>query len=227
MKLYKYDIVLKRITEEDIEMIRCWRNADAIRQRMAYQRIITKRAQRKWFRSIDNFNNFYYLILHHGEAIGLFNEKNIDWERGTSETGLFIADEKYLSTHIPLMASLAQAETGFRVFAGQCSYARVLRDNRQALDYMFNFGYQICEGQEGEEVPQYALTAEAFEQKGARLLRAMDRLYPDRNILRVLFEERDYISGLAQMLEKRVAERGVAVKRHLDASGVWYYFREV
>jgi hypothetical protein len=89
---------------------------------------------------------------------------------------------------------------------------------------MLNFGYTLCEGEEEKETQLYQITAASFDKNGRKLLRAMDRIFPDRNVLKVLFEENDYVSGLAQMLEQKVAENGVPVKRFITDEGVWYYF---
>lgn len=224
MKLFKYGLVLKRIGPEDIELVREKRNSQHIREAMYYRDYITEEEQKAWFIRINNINNFYYLIIYRDEAIGLFNEKNINWEERTSETGLFIWDERYLDTHIPLMASLMLSEMGFYVFGGKASYVSVLRDNHKALSYIRSFGYVRCEGQEENELQRFVLTREAFEAGGSRLLRAMERLYPSEKVLAMLLEPKDYENGTGQALEDAFGRSVLKVRRAEDERGKWFYY---
>ena len=73
MKISKYGIDLVRLTEEDIEMLRQWRNSPQIQQFMEYREEITAEMQKKWFDSINNVNNFYFIIHFEGQKIGLIN----------------------------------------------------------------------------------------------------------------------------------------------------------
>ena len=45
MKFFKYGITLERLREEDIELVRQWRNSDQVRMNMKYQEIITRKAE--------------------------------------------------------------------------------------------------------------------------------------------------------------------------------------
>jgi len=71
MKWMKYGITLSRIKEEDIELVRYWRNKPDIKNTMIYRKYISKQQQKKWFASINNNNNYYYLIIYNNEKIGL------------------------------------------------------------------------------------------------------------------------------------------------------------
>ena len=101
MKLYKYGITLERLKEADIELVRQWRNSDPVRLNMAYREIISPEQQLQWFRSVDNLENNYLLIYYKGEKIGLLNDKNVDWEARTSESGLFLGRTEFYSTFVP------------------------------------------------------------------------------------------------------------------------------
>ena len=49
-----YGIVLRRLTLEDIEQVRHWRNDPEINRWMIYQDRITSKQQREWFETINN-----------------------------------------------------------------------------------------------------------------------------------------------------------------------------
>ena len=95
MIVRKGDYVFRRLTREDIELVRNWRNSELISQYMEYKEYITPEMQLKWFRSIDNFFNLYFIIEYKGQKIGVINGKDIDWEERSMETGVFIGEKKY------------------------------------------------------------------------------------------------------------------------------------
>ncbi len=217
MRIYKYGVTLKRITEEDIELLRQWRNSEQVRRRMEYREHITPEMQKQWFKSINNYNNFYYLIIYKGEKIGVINEKNIDRDKGTAEAGLFIANEKYYKSYIPLLASLILIETNFYLLGAKISYIRVLRDNKEGIQYNKSLGYKLCEGQENVENQLYYLTPEEFEKKTGKIRKAASRFtdsqYPNGY---VLFEQSDYDLGIAHEFEKIVKSESFPVKVNIE-----------
>lgn len=228
MKIQKYGVTLKRITEDDIELLRQWRNSEHVNRYMEYREHITPEMQQKWFQSINNYNNFYYLIIHKDEYVGLINEKNIDREGdGTSESGLFIANEKYKKTHIPLLASLILLEINFYILGGNISYIRTLRENKEAITYNKSLGYLLCEGQEDVQNQKYYLSPERFEAKTAKIRKAASRLtggeYPNGY---VLFEPVDYELGIAQKFEEKISglNSPIDIKTKKTEAGMIYFY---
>lgn len=81
MIIKKYGIELQLLTKKDIELVRQERNKDFIRSKMINQSIINSKQQQKWFKTINNSNNFYFIIVHENKKIGLIHGKNIDWKK--------------------------------------------------------------------------------------------------------------------------------------------------
>jgi len=129
MIVEKYGIQLKKITIEDIELIRTKRNAENISSKMIYREFISPEQQLKWFNSINNFNNFYYLIIYNQQPIGLINDQNLDWKNLTSEAGLFVWEENYLKTIVPALATLTLMELGFEILSWNKTVIKVLASN--------------------------------------------------------------------------------------------------
>lgn len=228
MRIHNYGITLKRVTQEDIELLRQWRNAESVNRYMEYREYITPEMQQKWFESINNYNNFYYLIIYKDDKIGVINEKNIDRQGdGTSESGLFIANEKYLKSHIPLLASLTLIEINFYILGGKESYIHTLRDNKAAIEYNKTLGYELCEGQEKVENQKYRLTRESFERATHKIRKAASRFssseYPNGY---VLFEPHDYQLGIAQEFERIIKSEDlpVEVKSTSTPEGKLFYY---
>ena len=143
MIITKGNIVFRRLAHDDIELVRNWRNSSQVSQFMEYRDHITPEMQEKWFESVNNINNLYFVIEYKKEKIGLINGKDIDWEGKSMETGVFIANEKYLNTEVPLLAVLIFGELGVMTF-GLKAYAHILKSNDRAKRYnspRYNLSY--------------------------------------------------------------------------------------
>src|SRR5688572_16492874 len=124
-----YGVQLKRLALEDIELVRYWRNSEKIRQYMEFREEITPAMQLKWFNSIDNFNNFYFLISVDNSYIGLINGANTNWDEGVTHSGgIFIWDEKFWATEVPFNASMLLTDISF-AFGLKTIRAKILKDN--------------------------------------------------------------------------------------------------
>lgn len=141
MIIRKYGIELHRVTHDDIELIRQMRNRDDIRSKMLDQRLISPEQQEKWFQSINNDKNLYFVICHDNKRIGLVYGKNIDHESKTAEGGIFIWEHSYLGSGIPAKASILMMELSFEVAGMEKIYATVNELNQLAINYNRSLGY--------------------------------------------------------------------------------------
>lgn len=195
MRMEKYGLTLRRIEENDIELVRQWRNSERVRKNMMYQEYITPEMQKKWFDSVNNIKHSYYIIEYEGEKVGMINEKDIDFENMIVESGLFLFDEKYYNTIIPVLASLILLEVGYTLFNGNTGFIRVKKDNLQAVEYNKNLGYFIHEEKDDHYV--MAVNKKSFEEKTVKLRKAVKNLYGDTK-LRFIIEPIDFENGVAQ-----------------------------
>ena len=90
--LRQFGVTLKRIEESDIELVRKWRNSSIIKSQMEYKKHITSEMQRKWFASINNKLNYYFLIQFDSKNVGVINCKNLDFKTNSSEGGIFVVN---------------------------------------------------------------------------------------------------------------------------------------
>lgn len=227
MKFFKYGIVLERLREEDIELVRQWRNADPVRLNMKYQEIITPEQQQQWFGSINNLQFNYLMIHYQGLKIGLLNDKNIDWDSRTSESGIFLGRTEFYNTFVPYLVSVAGIETTFYFLGWKKQFAHILRSNTNAVKFNLQLGYQLCEGQEKVDHQRYEMTRESFEQKAGKIRKAVRLLAGGDNNSKVLFEPGDYKTGMAQRFERLLKEYTSPVEREETHEGVWYRETEV
>jgi len=225
MKFFKYGIILERLKEEDIEIVRQWRNSDPVRLNMKYQDIITPEQQQQWFISINNLRFNYLMIHYQGEKIGLLNDKNIDWESRSSESGIFLGRTEFYNTFVPYLVSVAGIESTFYLMGWEKQYAHILYSNHNAIKFNLQLGYELSEGQEGEDHQQYELTRESFERKAGKIRKAVKLVAGGESNARLLLEPADYEIGLAQKFENLLGTSPYPLEREETHEGIWY--REV
>lgn len=171
MIIRKYGITLRRLREEDIELVRQMRNSTPIRNTMYYRGEITPEMQKRWFESINNKNNGYFIIEFQGKKIGLIHGTNLDFEKRTCEGGIFIWEEEYIKGFVPSLASVIMNDWTFYTVNFRTIYAKIMLNNPGALSYNKLMGYQPCEPQNNDEGVQWMmLTKESYE-KHVKLLR--------------------------------------------------------
>jgi UDP-4-amino-4,6-dideoxy-N-acetyl-beta-L-altrosamine N-acetyltransferase len=66
------DIILKELVEEDIELVRTWRNLPEVSKYMYTDDYITSDQQKKWFQNVQNSQNQkFWIIEYNGKKLGL------------------------------------------------------------------------------------------------------------------------------------------------------------
>jgi UDP-4-amino-4,6-dideoxy-N-acetyl-beta-L-altrosamine N-acetyltransferase len=224
MKLRKYGLTLSRLTQDEIEFVRLKRNSEEVRRYMEFRDEITPEMQQQWFNRINNFDNFYYIIEYNDRKIGLINDKNMDWQARTSESGLFFWDQEYINTFYPVLASLVLLDVGFYYLDWHKSFIHVMQDNPKAMDYVHQIGYKRCDGQDGVQNQLYFLTKENFEKKGSKMRQAAES-FKDKEFSNgyVLLEPADYQSGLAQTIEGYFSKTGITLNRREMENGIMFF----
>ncbi len=221
MIVEKHGVQLKRVREEDIELIRVQRNSSFISSRMIYQKEITPEQQLEWFNSVNNFSNFYYLIIFENRAIGLINDKDVDWNNRSSESGLFIWEQKYLKTIVPSLASMCLLEMGYEILGWNKTRIKVLKSNEEAVSFNKQVGFQVVKEQEG--VLHMELTRDRYLEKARKYLLSMTKLSED-HVLQVDLDEQDIKSGLAEKIHVLATEFGVKVDKKESEYQIHYSY---
>lgn len=220
MKLIKYGVTLSRIREEDIELVRSWRNSPQIQKNMLYREYITPEMQLNWFKSIDNYDNFYYIIEYNNDKIGLINNKNTDRSIGTSDSGLFLYDENYFNSHVPIAASFILIEVGFYLLRGVEIKIQVLRNNKKSIDYNQKIGFEVFKDDPENDYIEFILTLESFERKTPKLKQALVQLYAKNEpLLKLTLDKYDYDIGIGQRVENEIDLLPPGIIKEKDFSG--------
>lgn len=185
MIVEQYGIRLTRLTKDDIELVREWRNHPKIRLKMGYQKIISSKEQEKWFASINNNENIYFIIEYQSKKIGLINTKNIDYKNKCGEGGIFIWEDNLDNDFVAVLASLCFLNCSFLVFGFTKSYIQILNSNQKAIKYNQGLGYTMLPGQKKTNAPFYILTKEDYLAKTAHLNKVAQLLTNDFELPRV------------------------------------------
>jgi len=224
MKICKYGITLSRLTKEDLEFVREKRNGKEAHTNTESHIEITPEMQLEWFDSVNNFENFYYIIEYKGAKIGMLNNNNLDWTARTSESSLFLWDESLADTIVPTLAALCLIEIGFYYLSWKVCNIRVHSDNPKAVENALKLGYELTEGKECVENHLYYLTRELFEANAKEILKEanafIDDEYADGYLL---LEPSDYESGIAQKIETFFTENGINLHRKGKAGSRMYF----
>lgn len=204
LTLRQYGIRLIRLQEEDIELVRNWRNQHEIASKMEYREYITAEDQKKWFRTINNKYNYYFLIIYKNKKVGLINAKNYDPSRGFGEGGIFIGEQTFVDSFAAVYSTLCLLNFIFFKLHLKQSNARILRNNLKAIQYNKLIGYKLLPGQENVENQLYQLTVEDYKKYGKRLNRAAALLNLNDRILKYSGEPEEInLDEINQLLKEK------------------------
>lgn len=142
MIIRKYNLELREVEREDLELIRQYRNQDVIKSKMIHREQISREQQLKWFEEIKTIHHFYFLIYKDDSAIGLINGKNIDFINKTSEGGIFVWNENR-NYDTAITASIILNDWNFSINGFEKNFAQVLKSNKQAIAYNEFMGYKL------------------------------------------------------------------------------------
>lgn len=208
MTIKKYGLVLQRIKADHIEMIREWRNDPKIKKHMFFQATITSDMQQQWYESINNDQNYYFVIYIDNVPCGLISISSIDFESKNAFAGLFIYDDKYLGTDVPVRASLSILDIFFSFTNIESIYAKVRDSNIVAHLYNTSLGFKRVKKIELGQGYEYCLKRENYHQSTQLLHKATHRLYGYRTV--VEFDKSNEIdTGLKKSFEEYLSKNGI------------------
>ena len=212
MILQKYGIGLRSLAASDLEMVRLKRNSDTVRQKMLYRKIISEEEQILWYESLNPISDFYFIIESGEHACGLINVRNIDHNSGSSESGLFIWDEKLLQSHIPVLASWLLSEAGYGIMGGPNTQIRVLKENRAAIEFNKKIGYEtVKEENEIVFMIQSKISFSAATKKSRD--RFLHGLKKDHS-LEITFYDHENDSILIEQFLSAKKKTGISIEKH-------------
>ncbi len=155
-----YGVRLVRLTEDKIELVRHWRNNPKIARYMEFRDYITEEMRKAWFKKIDYEHNYYFIIMVGEKEIGLVDIKDIDYEKGAGEIGIFLWDDSFFGKQISYRSLLTLHEFAFNNLHLKSLICHILNDNIRSRKSIMSLGFELNSNQESCVFQCYTLTAE-------------------------------------------------------------------
>jgi len=180
---------------------------------MEYRDHITASMQKEWFNRINNINNFFFIIEYDDTPLGLINASNINWKDGIADTGLFVWEEKYINSPIPVLASLSMLDVFFKIFGLSKVTAKVKNDNVRAIKYNASLGFKLVDINKNADFSLYELPSAHYFNHAAALRKSAETLYGNSTEIHI-YSKNEISSKILNIInkapEKNKKEIGVA-----------------
>lgn len=185
MEIQRYGVTLRRLREEDLAQVMEWRNQAHVRENMEHQEEISEDGHLTWYRMLDPRKDLYFVISSGDLVAGVINVKEIDWMARRGEAGIFIGEEAFLGTFLPVQAVLALMDCSFELWGFQALEAKMRGDNPAVVSFNQNLGYQPGFGMESAPFIRMECLKENYFFTTANLCRKAEKAHsgPPRLIL--------------------------------------------
>ncbi|MCX6280070.1 MAG: GNAT family N-acetyltransferase [Bacteroidetes bacterium] len=220
----RFGVSFHILKENDLEMVRQWRNDPVVANNYEFREYITPEMQQTWFRTVNNINNLYTVIEYRNEKIGVINIKNIDWDKRECEGGIFLPDPKHHNTGLPAIISYITTEIIFVIFDWNRGFAHVLKENKSVQQFVKMLGYELAPGQEDINNQKWTITRESFEKKTRKLSKAISVMVNTSDPGILLIEKSEYEDSLILQWESIVSQSCHIIKTEVTEKGRVYWF---
>ena len=86
--------ILRPLTADDLEMVRTWRNSEAVAQYMYTAQPVSAEEQQAWFERIStDASKEYWVIMHQGRPVGVANLYAINADFRSCYWAFYLGDE--------------------------------------------------------------------------------------------------------------------------------------
>jgi RimJ/RimL family protein N-acetyltransferase len=199
----KYGLELQSLQSKDLEMVRQWRNSENVRKYFEFQKIISEKEQIEWYASLDLKTNVYCIIHHEGIACGVVSLKEIDWQTGLAEAGVFMGSEIYVKAYIPVVAVIILMEMAFDILDLKLLRAKIHEENTDAIKFNRALGYQKFSKHQFSRFENFRVDAHQFHLCAQSFKKTLQKRYGDH--VNVIFEEKD-IAGFPTEARERFSK---------------------
>ena len=134
----------RKISETDLEQLRVWRMDPAVTRFLFTDPVITSEAQKQWFETVKDGENYRsWIVEYEGADVGFVTLSSIDWTNRRADPGVFICNPaargKGLARHIMLNVQRhAFEEMGLHKL-----YGPIMAANSSAVAAYMKAGYAL------------------------------------------------------------------------------------
>lgn len=139
MKEYRDEgagIFLRKMSEEDTDLIVAWRNSDAVRKNFIYQEPFTRQSHENWVRTMVETGRVVQLMICETKdfrPVGSVYLRDIDHTHRKAEYGIFIGESGARGRGLGTAAARLMIEYAFEELELHRVFLRVYADNLQAI----------------------------------------------------------------------------------------------
>jgi len=162
--MYLCGINLIPLNLSHLELVRNWRNDSLIASFMEYQEYITREGQQQWYETLQNIENYYFIIETNNVQIGLIHLNKVDEISKTAHVGLFIGEKKYRGTGLALAASVLILSFAFETLDLDKVFAKVNNENKEVIEYNQLLGFAY-EAKMNDKFDLYVISSNEFSVK--------------------------------------------------------------
>lgn len=157
-----FGITFKPFSEENLEMVRVWRNSDDVRLFMQYQEMITPEQQKAWFKQLEKKTNYYFVTYQNSIPFGVYNIKDVDFNIGIGEPGVFLKSHTMWEDDSSMRGSIALILFAFETLKLKSLKCHILKSNIKVMAYNKQIGFQINEKWDNDISFELMLSKEDF-----------------------------------------------------------------
>lgn len=144
-------ITLRKVSEDDLEMIMNWRMSETVTKYMNTNPKLTLEGQKKWLESLErNENVRNWIIEVEGVPAGLINLADIDWNNRTTSWGYYIGEEDLRSLKLAISLEMSLYDYCFDVLGFTEVHSEVFKLNEGVWKLHTACGCKIVKEVPGE-----------------------------------------------------------------------------
>lgn len=125
----KMNARLRRLREDDIEMVRIWRMRPEITKYMYTDPIITKDDQKAWYEKVQKSDDVYWIIEQEGEPVGLASLVDWDKENGLVMGNSYIVERNKDTLKLAVNLQINMFYYAFEIMNVNKVYGEIMAEN--------------------------------------------------------------------------------------------------
>ncbi len=135
--------ILRPLLSDDLEMVRVWRNSEAVAQYMYSDAPISEAQQLAWFKSISqDESKHYWVINYQGHDVGVANLYAINKTSNSCYWAFYIADQNMRGTGVGAKVEMTVLEYVFDTLKLNKLLCEVFVDNDKVITMHEKFGFR-------------------------------------------------------------------------------------
>ncbi|MDF7811131.1 UDP-4-amino-4,6-dideoxy-N-acetyl-beta-L-altrosamine N-acetyltransferase [Hymenobacter sp. YC55] len=135
--------ILRPLFPDDLEMVRTWRNSEAVAQYMYSDEPISEAQQQAWFKSVSqDQSKQYWVIAYQGRDVGVANLYAINRTSNSCYWAFYIADQNMRGTGVGAKVEMAVLEYVFETLKLNKLLCEVFVDNDKVITMHEKFGFR-------------------------------------------------------------------------------------